>query len=89
MKTQINENIQNGTELERLYQQDETGFKKAFDEVHPQISYEPGARFWHESLHFQRAPMLQVNSADFIFVAILCLLAGFVVFVFPLIFGIN
>jgi hypothetical protein len=78
MKTQIKENIQNAAELERLYQQDKSGFKKAFDEVYPEVSSEPSARFWYERLYFQKAPMLQVNSADFIFVAILCLLAGFV-----------
>lgn len=78
MKTQIKENILNAPELERLYQKDKTGYKKAFDEVYPQVADEPAAQFWHERLHHQKAPMIQVNSTDFMFVAILCLLAGFV-----------
>lgn len=78
MKSQIKENIQNAAELERLYQQDKSGFKKAFVDVYPEVSNEPGAKFWNERLNFQKTPMIQVDSTDFIFVAILCLLAGFV-----------
>lgn len=77
MKSQIKENIQNAAELERLYQQDKSGFKKAFEEVFPEVCNDPGAKFWNERLHFQKAPIIQVNSADFMFVAILCLFAGF------------
>jgi hypothetical protein len=78
MKELIKQNIGDAGELERLYQQDKSGFKKAFDEVYSEVSGEPVAGFWHERLHFQKAPVIQVTKEDFLFVAILSLLAGFV-----------
>jgi hypothetical protein len=74
----IKENIGNAIELERLYQLDKTAFKNEFDKVYEKVSHEPAAKFWHERLHFQKAPIIQVTTADFLFVAILSLLAGFV-----------
>lgn len=78
MKELIKQNIGNAGELERLYQQDKSGFKKAFDELYGDVSLEPAAGFWHERLHYQKTPVIQVTTEDFLFVAILSLLAGFV-----------
>lgn len=78
MKNDIRSHIDDPARLEALYQSDKSGFKRAFDEVYDTLGDAPAARFWHERLHYQRGPMIKVDSNDFMMVVILSLLAGFV-----------
>jgi hypothetical protein len=55
MKQEILLQIENPSELERLYQSDKKDFKQSFDSLYPEISEKPIAQFWQERLHFVAA----------------------------------
>ncbi len=55
MKQEILLQIENPSELERLYQSNKKEFKQSFDTLYPEISEKPMAKFWQERLHYVAA----------------------------------
>ncbi|MEY2792183.1 MAG: hypothetical protein RJA76_175 [Bacteroidota bacterium] len=55
MKREILLQIENPSELERLYQSNKKEFKQSFDILYPEISEKPMAKFWQERLHYVAA----------------------------------
>jgi hypothetical protein len=76
MKNRIQENIDNPRELERLYRENGSSFKRAFDEVYPEIAHNPVAQVWKERFHFESTDISWGSRSELKLVLILCLLAA-------------
>lgn len=88
MKAQILTNIDQPAQLERLYRKDKSGFKKAFNELYPEIKDNTLVGYWNERLNFTSDEILWGTRNDLIFVIIASLIAGTIAKL-PALFAIN
>jgi len=88
MRKEILINLENPSNLERLYQSNKSEFKKEFSEIYPQISDTLLADFWHERLVYESDAISWGTKKELVFVAILSLLAGILAKI-PHVFSIN
>ncbi len=88
MKSQILTNIDQPAQLERLYRKDKSGFKKAFNELYPEIKDNTLVGYWNERLNFTSDEILWGTRNDLIFVIIASLIAGTIAKL-PALFAIN
>lgn len=63
MKAQILTNIDQPAQLERLYRKDKSGFKKAFNELYPEIKDNTLVGYWNERLNFTSDEILWALAA--------------------------
>jgi len=78
MKDQILSNMDNPSQLEKLYREDKLTFKQAFNALYPELPDNKLAGFWHERLNYENAGISWGTSKELIFVVIASLLAGIV-----------
>ena len=88
MRKEILINLENPSNLERLYRSNKSEFKKEFSEIYPQISDTLLADFWHERLVYESDAISWGTKKELVFVAILSLLAGILAKI-PHVFSIN
>ncbi len=88
MKAQILTNIDQPAQLERLYRKDKSGFKKAFNELYPEIKDNTLVGYWNERLNFTSDEILWGTRSDLVFVIIASLIAGTIAKL-PALFAIN
>jgi uncharacterized membrane protein YozB (DUF420 family) len=88
MKAQILTNIDQPAQLERLYRKDKSGFKKAFNELYPEIKDSTLVGYWNERLNFTSDEILWGTRNDLLFVIIASLIAGTIAKL-PALFTIN
>ncbi len=78
MKTQIIKYLDQPTQLEKLYRENRTHFRREFNSVYPEISTNQTAQVWHQRLNFSEADALLVNKSQLIFVVIATFIAGLI-----------
>jgi len=79
MKDEILTNIENPSQLERLYRTDKAAFKKAFTAVYPQVQDNSVAAFWNARLNFAKDEISFGNRSQLLFVIVLSICAGIIV----------
>ena len=88
MKEKINSSLKNPAELESLYRKNKAAFRQNFNELYPEIQSNPLAEFWHERLNYESDSVSWGTAAEWKFVIIAALIAGFFA-KFPAIFSID
>jgi len=78
MKEEIIINIDNPSQLEKLYRQNRATFRKMFNMVYPGLKEKPLARFWHERLNFENEEISWGTTSELIFVIIAAVIAGLI-----------
>ena len=88
MKTEILNNLDNPKQLEKLYREDASSFKKEFNQIYP--GYQDNARlaFWNERLNYEAAKPSWGSKTELVIVIVFALLAGLIVSI-PNITGID
>ncbi len=88
MKDEILRNVANPLQLEKLYRTDKSAFRRAFNELYPELRDNQLANFWNARLNFAKEEISWGTSKDLVFVIIASLLAG-VIAKLPAILNIN
>lgn len=88
MKEEILSNLDNPAQLERLYREDRSAFKRAFKSLYPDLKDNSLTGFWNARLNFTREDIAWGAGKDFVFVIIASLVAGFIAKL-PAIFNID
>src|SRR6185436_19030740 len=81
-------NIDNPKELEKLFQENKSIFKKEFNMLYPELTGNRLADFWYERLNYESREISWGSKNELAFVIIASLLAG-IIAKFPAIFDIN
>lgn len=87
MREEILANIEDAKQLEKLYQDNSTTFKKEFSLLYPEIKEKPIANFWNERLNYTNQEISWGSKNELTFVIIASLIAG-IIAKFPLLFNI-
>ncbi len=87
-QTQIQNNINSPSLLEKLYRSDKPTFKSEFNAIYPQIQHNPIAQAWHERLHYDDSRMPWGITKDWIIIILASLLAGLIAKI-PQLFSID
>lgn len=78
MKEEIINNINYPVELEKLYRDNKTAFKSAFNSVYPEISSIKAAQVWHARLNFENEEISWGTRKELLFVITASVIAGLV-----------
>jgi hypothetical protein len=78
MKEEITSNLNNPAQLEKLYRDNKTIFKRSFNLIFPDIQETTAARIWHERLNFENEEISWGTRNELIFVIAAALIAGLV-----------
>jgi hypothetical protein len=78
MRTEIVNNLDHPGQLEKLYREDKTTFKKEFNLIYPDISEKAVAQVWNERLRFENEEVSAGSGKELIFVLALCILAALI-----------
>ncbi|GAB1358583.1 DUF4153 domain-containing protein [Porphyromonadaceae bacterium] len=78
MQEEIKNNLSNPSQLEQLYRDNKSSFKKAFSQLYPEISNHLTAQVWHERLRHESSDISWGNKSELIVVILLSLLGGFI-----------
>ena len=76
MKKQIINNLDNPKELEKLYRENKTVFKKEFNSIYPEIKAKIIAQIWNERLNFENEEISFGSNNELIIVIIASFIAG-------------
>ena len=71
-------NIDNPGQLEKLYRDNKTGFRKAFNAVYTSIREHAVAQVWHERLNYEQEEIIWGTRNELIFVLSACFIAGLI-----------
>lgn len=88
MKEEIKNNLENPQQLEKLYRENKTTFRKAFDLVYPEIKNSLSAQIWNERLNFEQREISWGAKNELLAVIIISIIAGIVAKI-PAITGID
>ncbi|HEX9253156.1 MAG TPA: hypothetical protein VF870_12995, partial [Ignavibacteriaceae bacterium] len=88
MNEQILNNLDKPKELEKLYRNNKTAFKKDFNSVYPDIKENTIAQIWNERLNFENEEISFGSNSELLFVIIASFIAG-VIAKLPQFIGIN
>lgn len=88
MKSEILSNLDNPAQLERLYREDKSAFKRAFIALSPELGDNTLANFWNARLNFVKQEISWSTGKDLLFVIIASVVAG-VIAKLPALFNIN
>ena len=77
MKEEIISNLDNPKQLEKLYRDNKTTFKRAFDLIYPDIKDKPIAQVWNERLNFENEGISWGINNELPFVVLASVIAGF------------
>ncbi len=78
MKEEIMNNLDDPRQLETLYQDNKTAFKRAFNLAYPDIQDKTAARIWNERLNFEHEEISFGTSKELIFVIAASFIAGLI-----------
>lgn len=78
MKEQIKSNLDNPNQLEKLYRENKTAFKKEFNNLYADIKQNTTAQIWNERLNFESEEISWGTKNELVFVIIASLIAGFI-----------
>ena len=78
MREEIMMNIDNPGQLEKLYRDNKTGFRKAFNAVYTGIAEHTVAQVWHERLNYEQEEITWGTRKELIFVLSACFIAGLI-----------
>jgi len=78
MKEEITGNLDNPAQLEKLYRDNKTTFKRAFNLIYPDIRETTAAQIWYERLNFENEEISWGTRNELIFVIVAALIAGLV-----------
>ena len=76
MKEQIINNLDNPKELEKLYRENKTVFKKEFNSIYPEIKAKIIAQIWNERLNFENEEISFGSNNELLIVIIASFIAG-------------
>ncbi|HQO50931.1 MAG TPA: hypothetical protein PK939_10905, partial [Bacteroidales bacterium] len=78
MREHIKENLDKPGELEKLYRDNKSGFKKAFNELWNEIQHSAIARTWNERLNYRSEAISWGLKQELLVVVILSIFAGLI-----------
>ncbi len=78
MKEEIKNNLENPQQLEKLYRENKTTFRKAFDLVYPEIKNSLPAQIWNERLNFEQKEISWGAKNELLAVIIISIIAGII-----------
>ena len=78
MKREIQSNLNNPKQLEKLYRSNRGQFKLEFNILYPELEGETIADFWNERLNFETDELNWGSGREWLFVIIASLLAGLI-----------
>lgn len=81
-------NIENPSEMEKLYREDKHNFKTALNAMYPEYKENSLIRFWYERLNYTNQEISWGSGKDLLFVIVACLIAGLLAKL-PAIFNID
>jgi hypothetical protein len=76
MKEQIINNLDNPRQLEKLYRDNKTAFKAAFNTIYPDVKDNSAAQVWNERLNFENEDISWGSKHELIFVIVAAIIAG-------------
>ena len=88
MKTDILHNLDNPRQLEKLYREDASSFKKEFNQIYPGQQDKASLAFWNERLNYEAAKPSWGSTTELVIVIVFALLAGLIASI-PNITGID
>jgi hypothetical protein len=88
MKTDILHNLDNPRQLEKLYREDASSFKKEFNQIYPGQQDNASLAFWNERLNYEAAKPSWGSKTELVIVIVFALLAGLIASI-PNITGID
>jgi hypothetical protein len=88
MKTEILHNLDNPKQLEKLYREDASSFKKEFNQIYPGQQDNASLAFWNERLNYEAAKPSWGSKTELVIVIVFSLLAGLIASI-PNITGID
>ncbi len=78
MREEIIKNIDNPGQLEKLYRDNKTTFKKEFNFIYPNIQENVVAQTWNERLNYESEAITWGTRNELIFVLVACFIAGLI-----------
>ena len=78
MIEEIKNNLDNPRQLEKLYRDNKMTFKRAFNQIYPEIREKSIAQIWNERLSFENEEISWGKSNELIFVIVASLLSGLI-----------
>ena len=88
MNSDILHNLDNPKELEKLYREDASSFKKEFNQIYPGQQDKASLAFWNERLNYEAAKPSWGSKTELVIVIVFALLAGLIASI-PNITGID
>ena len=88
MKSDILHNLDNPRQLEKLYREDASNFKKEFNQIYPGQQDKASLAFWNERLNYEAAKPSWGSTTELVIVIVFALLAGLIASI-PNITGID
>jgi hypothetical protein len=88
MKADILHNLDNPKQLEKLYREDASSFKKEFNQIYPGQQDNPSLAFWNERLNYEATKPPWGSKTELVIVIVFALLAGLIASI-PNITGID
>ena len=76
MKEEIINNLDNPKQLEKLYRDNKTTFKRAFNVIYPDYMEKPAAQFWNERLNYENEEIYWGFNKELIFTMFAVIIAG-------------
>ncbi len=87
-KSNITQNLANAEVLEKLYRNEPSKFKSAFNEIYDQQEKTELLKYWHLRLNFKEPSIFTIDKKQIVIVVILSLIAGLLAKL-PFIFNFN
>lgn len=78
MKTEILNNLDNPKQLEKLYREDASSFKKEFNQIYPGHEENASLAFWNERLNYEAVKPSWGSKTELVIVIVFALLAGLI-----------
>lgn len=78
MREEIKNNLDNPVQLERLYRDNRTTFKREFNLIYPEIGETETAQIWNARLNFENEKISWGASTELIFVLVISFIAGLI-----------
>jgi len=75
MKDEILNNLENPRELEKLYRVNKPAFRKAFNQLYPEVQDHTSAKIWNERLNFESDELAWGSRKELIFIFIASIMA--------------
>ena len=88
MKPEILNNLDNPRQLEKLYREDASNFKKEFNQIYPGQQDKASLAFWNERLNYEATKPSWGSKTELVIVIVFALLAGLIASI-PNITGID